>query len=183
MSPRRNVAVISANPTMIVRTIAIPGSSLHVLVQRVRWLGRETDWPPLDGTSGGHGLRTVAPRPVVVPPSASTSPGCHRLSHRSGSPPRSGPLRESNDISLGDATGCQEVLKQLPGAWQDHEPPAPLSRPHDVRADRVDEELHVRALFATEPEMESEVRRRIEHALSGRWQFPGGFATPWRVQA
>jgi hypothetical protein len=73
------------------------------------------------------------------------------------------------------------VTVALCGHW-DHEPPCPLS-PHHVRADRVDEELHVRVLFAAEPEMESEVRRRIEQALGGQWQYPDGFTTSWQLQA
>lgn len=73
------------------------------------------------------------------------------------------------------------VTVALCGHW-DHKPPCPLS-PHFVRADRVDEELHVRVLFAAEPEMEIEVRRRIEQALAGQWRYPDGFTTPWRLQA
>lgn len=72
------------------------------------------------------------------------------------------------------------VTLALCGQW-DHEPPCPLS-PHHVHIDRVDDELHVRVLFAAEPETVSEVRRRIEQALSGRWQFPDGFTTPWQLR-
>jgi hypothetical protein len=72
------------------------------------------------------------------------------------------------------------VTVALCGHW-DHEPPCPLS-PHRVHADRVDNELHVRVLFAAEREAEREVRRRIEQALSGQWRFPDGFTTPWQVQ-
>lgn len=72
------------------------------------------------------------------------------------------------------------VTVALCGHW-DHEPPCPLS-PHRVHADLVDNELHVRVLFATAPEMEGEVRRRIECALSGQWRCPAGFTTPWRLQ-
>lgn len=72
------------------------------------------------------------------------------------------------------------VAVALCGHW-DHQPPCPLS-PHRVDADDVDGELHVRILFAAEPEAESEVRRRIELALSGRWEFPDGFGTPWRLR-
>jgi hypothetical protein len=72
------------------------------------------------------------------------------------------------------------VTVALCGHW-DHEPPCPLS-PHFVHAAKVGDELHVRVLFAAEPETESEVRRRIELALSGRWQFPDGFTTPWHLR-
>lgn len=72
------------------------------------------------------------------------------------------------------------VAVALCGHW-DHEPPCPLS-PHRVHADRVASELHVRVLFAAEPETEREVRRRIDWALSGQWRFPDGFTTPWQLQ-
>lgn len=61
------------------------------------------------------------------------------------------------------------------------EPPCPLS-PHRVHATRADNDLHVRVLFAAEPETEYEVRRRIERALSGLWRFPDGFTTPWQLR-
>jgi hypothetical protein len=72
------------------------------------------------------------------------------------------------------------VTVALCGHW-DHEPPCPLS-PHYVHADQVGDELRVRVLFAAEPETESEVRRRIDLALAGRWQFPDGFTTPWQLR-
>ena len=53
--------------------------------------------------------------------------------------------------------------------------------PRPVHAERVENNLHVRVLFATAPENEREVRRRIERALSGQWEFPVGFPTPWRL--
>jgi hypothetical protein len=73
------------------------------------------------------------------------------------------------------------VTVALCGHW-DHEPPCPLS-PHFVHADRVNYELHVRVLFAAEPDVENEVRRRIEQALAGRWPYPDGFTTPWQLEA
>jgi hypothetical protein len=72
------------------------------------------------------------------------------------------------------------VTVALCGHW-DHEPPCPLS-PHFTYADRVNEELHVRVLFAAEPDAEREVRRRIERALSGQWRYPDGFNTPWQLR-
>jgi hypothetical protein len=73
------------------------------------------------------------------------------------------------------------VTVALCGHW-DHEPPCPLA-PHYVHADRVDDELRVRVLFATEPENEAVVRGRIEQVLSGKWGIPEGFTTPWRLEA
>lgn len=72
------------------------------------------------------------------------------------------------------------VTVALCGHWE-HEPPCPLS-PHHVHADRSGGELRVRVLFAAEPGVEREVRRRIERALAGRWRFPAGFTTPWRLR-
>jgi hypothetical protein len=72
------------------------------------------------------------------------------------------------------------VTVALCGHW-DHQPPCPLS-PHHVHVTRADAELHVRVLFAAEPETESEVRRRIERALSGQWRFPDGFTTAWQLR-
>ncbi|GAA2027722.1 hypothetical protein GCM10009740_16730 [Terrabacter terrae] len=72
------------------------------------------------------------------------------------------------------------ITAALCGHW-DHEPPCPLA-PHYVHADRLQNELHVRVLFATEPEAEGEVRSRIEQALAGQWDLPEGFTTPWRLR-
>lgn len=82
---------------------------------------------------------------------------------------------EADDRAPGAA-----VAVAVCGHW-DHKPPCPLS-PHRVHATRVDNELHVRVLFAAEPETEGEVRRRIERALSGLWRFPDGFTTPWQLK-
>jgi hypothetical protein len=71
------------------------------------------------------------------------------------------------------------VTAALCGQW-DHVSPCPLA-PHHVHADRFQNELHVRVLFATEPEAEREVRCRIDRSLAGQWEFPVGFATPWRL--
>lgn len=71
------------------------------------------------------------------------------------------------------------VTVALCGHWE-HEPPCPLS-PHHVHAQRGEDGLRVRVLFATEPVNETEVRRRIDLALSGDWPFPEGFTTPWRL--
>ena len=83
---------------------------------------------------------------------------------------------DSDDRAPGAA-----VAVALCGHW-DHEPPCPLA-PHRVSADRDGGELHVRILFAAEPDAEPEVRRLIELALSGQAEFPDGFTTPWRLSA
>jgi hypothetical protein len=56
-------------------------------------------------------------------------------------------------LSMGDeadegAPGAA-VMAALCGRWE-HEPPCPLS-PHHVRSERVDDDLHVRVLFALTP--------------------------------
>jgi hypothetical protein len=79
-----------------------------------------------------------------------------------------------------DAAPGAAVTVALCGHW-DHEPPCPLS-PHRVIVDRVDGELHVRVVFAAEPEAEREVRRRVELALHGQWRFSEGFTTPWEIR-
>ncbi|GAA2621369.1 hypothetical protein SMC26_17365 [Actinomadura fulvescens] len=71
------------------------------------------------------------------------------------------------------------VTVALCGHW-DHEPPCPLA-PHHVHTDHVDGALHVRILFAAEPNTEHQVRQLIELALSGKLTFPDGFTTPWRL--
>ena len=72
------------------------------------------------------------------------------------------------------------VAVALCGHW-DHKPPCPLA-PHRVGADWIDGELHVRILFAAEPDKEPRVRHLIELALSGQMTFPDGFTTPWRLR-
>ena len=68
------------------------------------------------------------------------------------------------------------VAVALCGHW-DHKPPCPLA-PHRVDADWIDGELHVRILFAAEPDKEPEVRHLIELALSG--QMASRTASPRR---
>ena len=92
----------------------------------------------------------------------------------------------AHEAILSMAPGADEgapgaaVTVALCGHWE-HEPPCPLA-PHHVHSQRVRDSLHVRVLFATEPVNEGEVRRRVERALSGQWQFPDGFTTPWQVR-
>jgi hypothetical protein len=71
------------------------------------------------------------------------------------------------------------VTVALCGHWE-HEPPCPLA-PHHTHAERVDDRVAVRILFATEPEREDLVRERIDDALSaGRLDGPEGVTT-WRL--
>jgi hypothetical protein len=73
------------------------------------------------------------------------------------------------------------ITVALCGHW-DHQPPCPLA-PHHTAADRVDDEVRLRILFATEPEREDLVRQRIDAALSGGEQRgPDGAGTRWRLR-
>ncbi len=51
----------------------------------------------------------------------------------------------------------------------EHEPPCPLA-PHHTAARRDGSAVHLRILFATEPEREAEVRERIGRALAAEWE-------------
>jgi hypothetical protein len=73
------------------------------------------------------------------------------------------------------------ITVALCGHW-DHQPPCPLA-PHHTAADRVDDEVRLRILFATEPDREDLVRRRIDGALSGgELSGPDGITTRWRLR-
>ena len=56
------------------------------------------------------------------------------------------------------------VTAELCGHWE-HPPPCPLA-PHHPAAQRRGARVHLRILFATEPEREAEVRTRIGRALA-----------------
>lgn len=72
------------------------------------------------------------------------------------------------------------VTAELCGSWT-HEPPCPLA-PHHTRAERVGGEVSARILFATEPDREGDVRRRIDSALaSGRLDHPDDGVTVWTL--
>jgi hypothetical protein len=74
------------------------------------------------------------------------------------------------------------VTVALCGHWE-HEPPCPLA-PHHSQAERVGSEVHLRTLFAAEPEMEAVVRQRIDLALSGgRLRDPDGVTAEWRLRS
>lgn len=75
------------------------------------------------------------------------------------------------------------ITVALCGHWDhwDHEPPCPLS-PHHTHADRVGNELHLRTLFAVEPEREDEVRQLIDAALAKSLLVgPNGSTTSWQL--
>jgi hypothetical protein len=57
------------------------------------------------------------------------------------------------------------ITTELCGHWE-HTPPCPLA-PHHTAAQRRGPQVHLRILFATEPECEAEVRTRIGRALAG----------------
>ncbi|XVQ08719.1 hypothetical protein ACQP1W_40145 [Spirillospora sp. CA-255316] len=72
------------------------------------------------------------------------------------------------------------VTVALCGHW-DHEPPCPLA-PHRTTAERDGDRLRLRVLFAADPADETEVRARIEAALSaGVLDGPDGVTTRWQL--
>lgn len=80
-----------------------------------------------------------------------------------------------------DAIGAA-VTVALCGHWE-HEPPCPLA-PHATRVERNGGQVRVRTLFATEPDLEMEVRRRIDDALAdGGQQAPTGETSTWEYQS
>jgi len=75
-----------------------------------------------------------------------------------------------------DAPGVGVTL-ELCGSW-DHKPPCPL--PHHTHAERIGTTVSLRVVFATEPENEEDVRRRIDEALRTGWVTgPTGSSTQW----
>lgn len=62
----------------------------------------------------------------------------------------------------------------------EHEPPCPLA-PHHTGALRHGEDVHLRILFAAEPEKEAEIRTRITEALEAQW--PVRSSAPGTVSA
>ena len=72
------------------------------------------------------------------------------------------------------------VTVALCGSWE-HAPPCPLA-PHHTAVAGPDEAVDVRVVFATAPDDEAEVRRRIEAALSGSGTTgPDGTVSRWRL--
>jgi hypothetical protein len=84
-------------------------------------------------------------------------------------------------VGADEAAPGAAVTVELCGHWR-HHPPCPVA-PHHTRARREGEDLHLRVLFAAEPEREMEVRRRIDAApAAGRVAGPDGGATRWRLR-
>ena len=74
------------------------------------------------------------------------------------------------------------ITAALCGHW-DHKPPCPPAA-HHTRAERVGDRVHLRTLFATEPDTEDLVRQRIDQALaSGELQGPDAVITNWQLRA
>ncbi|NEK56949.1 hypothetical protein GCU56_03565 [Geodermatophilus sabuli] len=72
------------------------------------------------------------------------------------------------------------VTVALCGSWS-HEPPCPLA-PHHTAADRVDDRVRLRLLFATDPDDEARVRALVEDALArGEGVDPHGAVSWWRL--
>jgi hypothetical protein len=73
------------------------------------------------------------------------------------------------------------ITVALCGHW-DHEAPCPLA-PHSTDAQRSGDQVRLRVLFAAEPAAETEVRRRIEAALSqDGLTGPDGVTTRWQLR-
>ncbi|MFD7409752.1 hypothetical protein ACFV7R_45835 [Streptomyces sp. NPDC059866] len=71
------------------------------------------------------------------------------------------------------------ITVALCGHWE-HEPPCPLA-PHHTAAQRFGDELHLRVLFAAEPQAAADVRNRITAALLGAaFDGPDGVTTRWQ---
>ena len=72
------------------------------------------------------------------------------------------------------------VTVAICGHWE-HDPPCPLA-PHHTQAEQTAEQVRIRTLFATEPSLESEVRRRIDQALDeGTLRGATGRISSWQV--
>jgi hypothetical protein len=84
--------------------------------------------------------------------------------------------READSRAPGGA-----VTVGLCGHWE-HPPPCPFA-PHHTTTSWVGSDLHVRIVFAVDPEREEEARTRIDEALrSGRLEGPDGQETRWQVR-
>lgn len=74
------------------------------------------------------------------------------------------------------------ITVALCGYW-DHEPPCPLA-PHNTHAEVIGGEVHLRTVFAAEPDSQSAVRQRIGNAMSGGiLQGPDGVTTHWQLRS
>lgn len=73
------------------------------------------------------------------------------------------------------------VTTALCGSWE-HEPPCPLAAHHTQVLEGDDGRLHVRVLFACEPEAEDRVRDAVNGALGrGSLITPDGELVRWRL--
>jgi hypothetical protein len=87
-------------------------------------------------------------------------------------------IDEGGDVGAPGAA----ITVALCGHW-DHEPPCPLA-PHNTSAQRIDDRVHLRTLFAVEPAREDEVRQRIRSALGeGRLVGPDRRTTHWQLHS
>jgi hypothetical protein len=105
-------------------------------------------------------------------------------------PAHTGPMRQAfaHDAVVvlepgGDAQALgAAVTVALCGHWE-HEPPCPLAS-HHTAAEPSGAEVRLRVLFAGEPAVEPEVRRRIQAALEGgRLEGPDGVTTRWALRS
>lgn len=91
-------------------------------------------------------------------------------------------LAIDTDTDADDRAPGAAITVELCGHWE-HQPPCPLA-PHHSRAERVGSDLHVRVLFAAEPDREDEVRSRIDAALAaGQLPGPAGVTTSWALRS
>jgi hypothetical protein len=73
------------------------------------------------------------------------------------------------------------VTLALCGAWE-QEPPCPVAAHHTAVSEGDDGRLHVRVVFACEPEAEGHVRDLINEALGhGSLATPDGELVRWRL--
>jgi hypothetical protein len=72
------------------------------------------------------------------------------------------------------------ITVALCGGWE-HPPPCPLA-PHHTAAERSDDEVRLRVLFAAEDGDERWVRRVVDEALARGWGVdPHGVGSTWRL--
>lgn len=72
------------------------------------------------------------------------------------------------------------ISVEVCGSW-DHPGPCPLA-PHHTELEQEGDRVRLRVLFATEPENEAEVRRRIGAALAtGAQTGPDGHTSTWTL--
>ena len=83
-------------------------------------------------------------------------------------------------LSGDDAAPGAAITAALCGHWE-HPPPCPLA-PHHTQALRQGHSLLLRTLFAVEPELERDVRQRIDAALASSVLVrPDGVTARWQL--